>query len=116
MLEPCKFPSPNSWQRRFLWTHKEVGPVLHPVIGFAFQVGAPEEFPSALSFKSLDPSFQSQQAGSMYHSHGGGWRRQAELRGSTKNVSVLAFRKFPTGDPIRETGTSYASACFRCVF
>ena len=29
----CKFSSPDSCQKRFLWTHKEVDLVLHPVVG-----------------------------------------------------------------------------------
>ena len=33
MPEPCKFPSPDSCQKRFLWTHKEVELAPHPVIG-----------------------------------------------------------------------------------
>ena len=35
--EPCKFPSLDSCQKRFLWTYKEVDFALHPVVG---QLGA----------------------------------------------------------------------------
>ena len=30
--EPCKFPSLDICQKRFLWTHKEVGLIPHPVV------------------------------------------------------------------------------------
>ena len=38
------------------------------------QVGDVMKFPHALGFESLHPFFQSQQSGSMFHSHTGGWR------------------------------------------
>ena len=74
--ESCKFPSLDSCQKRFLWTHKEVELARHSVAGFALQMGDVEKFPQALGFESLDPVFQSQRAGFMFHSHTGGWRRQ----------------------------------------
>ena len=33
MSEPCKFPSLDSCQKRFLWAHEEVDLALHPVVG-----------------------------------------------------------------------------------
>ena len=57
MPEPCKFPSLNSCQRRFLWTHEEVDPVLYPVFGLMLQVGDAEKFPRAPRFESLDTFF-----------------------------------------------------------
>ena len=33
MPEPCKFPSLDSCQKRFLGTHKAADPALHPVFG-----------------------------------------------------------------------------------
>ena len=60
-------------QKRFLWTHKEVDPALHPVLGLLLEVGDAEKFPLALSFESLDSFLQSQQAGSMFDSHREGW-------------------------------------------
>ena len=33
MPEPCEFPSLDSCQKRFLWTHKEVDHAPHPVFG-----------------------------------------------------------------------------------
>ena len=63
MPEPCKFPFLDSYQKRFLWTHEEVDFVPHPVVGLMLQVGDTEKFPHALGFESLDPFFQSQQAG-----------------------------------------------------
>ena len=32
-LEPCEFPSLESCQKRFLWSHKEVDLAPHPVVG-----------------------------------------------------------------------------------
>ena len=40
------------------------------------EVGNAEDFPWAFGFKSVNPFFQSQQAGSMSHSHRGGWTQQ----------------------------------------
>ena len=74
MSEACKFPSLDSCQKRFLWTHKEDDLAPHPVVGLVLQVGDAEMFPQALGFKSLDPFFKSQQAGSKFYSHRGGWR------------------------------------------
>ena len=71
MPKQCKFPSPDSCQKRFLWTHEEVDLAPHPVVGLVLQVGNVEKFPQAPEFESLDPFFQSQQAGSMFHSHRG---------------------------------------------
>ena len=61
-------------QKRFLWTHKEVDLALHPVIVLVFEVGDTEMFPWVLSFESLDPFLQGQQAESMFCSYRGGWR------------------------------------------
>ena len=65
MPEPCKFPSLVCCQKRLLWTHKEVYPAPHPVVGLVLQVGGMEKFPCALGFENLDPFFQSQHAGSI---------------------------------------------------
>ena len=50
MPEPWTFPSLDSCQKRFLWTHKEVDLAPHPVIDFVFQVGAAEKCPKSLGF------------------------------------------------------------------
>ena len=79
ITELCKFPSPDSCQNRLLWTHKGDDLAPGPVDGLVLQVGDAEKFPQALRFENLNPSFfffQSQQAGSMFHSHRGGWRWQ----------------------------------------
>ena len=55
MAKACKFPSLDSGQKRFLWTHK--GIALHPVVGFVLQVENAEKFPQALSFRGPDPFF-----------------------------------------------------------
>ena len=54
MPEPCKFPSLDSCQKRFLWTHKEVDLAPQPVIFLVLQVGDVKKFPQALGFESLD--------------------------------------------------------------
>ena len=46
----------------------EVDLVPHLVVGLVLQVGDTEKFPHALDFKSVDPFFQSQQAGFMSQS------------------------------------------------
>ena len=43
MSEPCKFPSLDSCQKRFLWTHKEVDLAPHPVVGLVLQIGDTEK-------------------------------------------------------------------------
>ena len=73
MHEPCKFPSLDSCQKRFLWSCKEVDLTPYPVVGFVFKVGDMKKFPHALDFESLILFFQSEQAGSMFHSCRGGW-------------------------------------------
>ena len=72
MPEPCKRPSSDSGQKRFLWLI--FAP--HPVVGLVVQVGDAEKFPQAFGFENPNPFFRSQQAGSMFHSHRGGWRRK----------------------------------------
>ena len=69
MSEPCKFPSLVNCQKRFLWTHREVDLAPHSVAGLALEVGDTETFPQALGSEGLEPFSQSQQAGSMSHSH-----------------------------------------------
>ena len=58
MPEPCKFPSLDSCQKRFLWTHKEVDLAPHPVVGLVLQEADAGKFPQALGFESLDPFFR----------------------------------------------------------
>ena len=72
-LERCEFPSPDSCQKRFLWTQKEVDLAPHPVVSPVLQAGDAEEFPQALRLESLDP-VQSQHPGSIFYNHRGGWR------------------------------------------
>ena len=38
MPKSCMFPSLDSCQKRFLWTHKEVDLAPHPVVGLVLQV------------------------------------------------------------------------------
>ena len=78
--EPCKFPSLDSSQKGFLWTHREVDLAPHPVVCLVLQVGDTEKCPHALGFESVDPFLFSpsffflQQAVSMFHSRRGGWK------------------------------------------
>ena len=72
--EPCKFSSPDNCEKRFLWIHKQVDLPPHSVVGLVLQVRDTENFPHALGFESLDPVFQGQQTGSMFHSRRRGWR------------------------------------------
>ena len=62
--ELCEFPSLDRSQQGFLWTHKVVDLVPHPIVGFVLQVGDAEKFHLALGLESPDPFLQSQQAGS----------------------------------------------------
>ena len=49
MPKPCKLPV------RFLWAHKEVDLVPHPVVTLVLQAGYAEKFPQAFGFESLNP-------------------------------------------------------------
>ena len=55
MFKPCKFPSLDSCERRFLWTHKEVDLAPHAVVGLVLKVGNTEKCLRAFGFDSLDP-------------------------------------------------------------
>ena len=59
MSKPCKFPSLDSCQKRFQWTHKEVDLAPHPIVVLVLQVGDAEKLPQALSFESPDPFSES---------------------------------------------------------
>ena len=54
MPEPCRFPSLESCQKRFVWTHKEIDLAPLPVVGLELQVGDSEKFPQALGFQATD--------------------------------------------------------------
>ena len=51
-------PNHASFQKRFLWTHKEVDLAPHPVTGLVLQVRDAGKFLQALGFQSLDPFFR----------------------------------------------------------
>ena len=63
MPEPCKFPSLDGRQKRFLWTNKEVDLAPHLVVGLTLQVGDTQKFPHALGVKSLDLFFPLREQG-----------------------------------------------------
>ena len=80
--EPCKFPSLDNCQKRFLRTHMGVDLALHPVVGLVLQVGDAEKFPHALGFESLDPLFRVSKHGPFFTAieEDGGDRRLVELK------------------------------------
>ena len=51
--ELCKFPSLNTCQKRFLWTHEGADLASHPVVGLVLRVGDTEKFPQAFGFRRL---------------------------------------------------------------
>ena len=57
MSEPCKSPSLDSCQKRFLWTQKEVDLAPHPVFSLLLQVADTEMFPQAFAIEDLRPFF-----------------------------------------------------------
>ena len=57
MPKPCKFPSLDNCQKRFLWNHMEVDIALHPVVGLVLKVGD-KKFLHVLGFQHLDPFFR----------------------------------------------------------
>ena len=58
MHEPGKFPSLDSYQKRFLWTHEEVDLAPRPFVGLVLQAGNAEKFSQALGFEGLVPFLQ----------------------------------------------------------
>ena len=44
MSEPCKIPSLDSCQKKFLWIHKEVDLAPHPDVGLVLQAGDRRSF------------------------------------------------------------------------
>ena len=81
MPEPCKFPSLDCCQKRFLRTHKEVDLAPHPVVGLMLQVGEADKFPHAFGFECLDPSFRVSKQGPRFTAvaEDGGDKRLVEL-------------------------------------
>ena len=72
--DPCKFPSLDSCQNRFLWSHKEVDLAPHPVVGLVLQVRNAEKFPQALDFEGLDPFFRVSKQGACFTVIEVGWK------------------------------------------
>ena len=54
MPEPCQFPSLDSCQKRFLWTHGEAVLIPQSVVGLVLKKGDGENFSHALGFERLD--------------------------------------------------------------
>ena len=82
MPEPCKFPSLDSCQKRFLWTHKGVDLSPRPVVGLMLQVGDAEKFREALGFEVLDPFLRSSKQGPCFTAieEDGGDKRPRKMR------------------------------------
>ena len=53
--ESCEFPSQDSCQKTFLWTHKEVELTPLPVVGPVLNVADAKKFPQALGFENQNP-------------------------------------------------------------
>ena len=68
--EPYKFPSLDSCQKRFFWTHKEINLSSQPVVGFVLQVGDVVKFLQALPFESLDLFFRVSKQGPSFTAMG----------------------------------------------
>ena len=88
---PWAVLSLDSPQKRFLWTHKDIGLVPHSVIGLVLQVGDAEKFPQALVFESLDPFFGVSKQGSCFTAieEGGGDKRLVQLELACKTDGVV---------------------------
>ena len=57
------------------------------------QLGDTEKFPHALGFESLDPFFQSEQAGSMFHSHRGGMEVIRDLQSMNLLAKLMVLHR-----------------------
>ena len=55
MPEPREFPSLDSCQKRFPWTHKEIDIAPLPVVGLVLKEGDTEKFSPAFGFEGLGP-------------------------------------------------------------
>ena len=99
MPEPCKFPSPDSCQKRFLWTRKEVDLARHPVIGLVLQVG------DALGFESLDPFVRVSKEGPCFTAidEVGGDKRRADRLASKPTNMYCASQKIRNGGELEHT-------------
>ena len=97
VLKPCKFPSLDSFQKRFLWTHKGVDLAPHPVIGLVLQVGHAEKFPQALCFEGLDPFLRVSKQGSCFTAteEDGGGKRLEELECWMDNIKKWTSLPIP---------------------
>ena len=97
--EPRKFPSLDSRQKRFLWTHEEVDLAPHPVVGLVLQVGDAAKFPQALGFHGLDPSFRVSKQGPRFTTieEDGGDQRLVELELACKADGVAPLNPVESG-------------------
>ena len=99
MPKPCKFPSHDSCQKKFLWTHVEdFAP--HPVAGLVRQVGYAEKFPKALGFEAkpqyLSKSHRDERRGSgmdvgVGGGGGGGVGREAAKKRAEETETMCAM-------------------------
>ena len=55
MSEPCRFPSLDRCQKRFLWTNKEVDLASHLVVSLVLKIADWAKCPQTMGLESLDP-------------------------------------------------------------
>ena len=94
--KPCKFPSLDSCQRRFPWTHEEADSCFTPSRWSC----APGRRYREVSSRNCSQK----QAGSMFHSHG-------EDRGETRRVELEPACK---ADGVAPPDPVKFSCCCRC--
>ena len=85
MPELCKFPSLDSCQKRFMWTHKRVYLAPHPAVSLVLQVGDAEKFPQALGFGGLDPFLRVSKQGPRFAA-----TERMEVTRDLSNLNLLA--------------------------
>ena len=92
MPEPCKFPSLDSCQKRFLWIHKRVDLARHPIVSLVLQIGEMEKFPQALGFKGPEYFLRVGKQGPHFTAIGedGGNKRLSELELACKADGVAS--------------------------
>ena len=95
--EPCEFPSLDSCQKRFLWTHKRVHLAPQPVVDLVHPVGDAERFPHALRW-----------SGSFSRSIACG---TVTMRGGIESLAVISLLASRVKDCWFKHGLLSAEAC-----
>ena len=89
MPKPCKFPSLDSCQEKFLWTYKEADLAPHPVVGRVLQVGDKRKVSSGAWFRK--PGYFFSEVAGMVHVS------QPEENGGNRRLVALELGKDMTG-------------------